>query len=264
MVVTPNLDHLRRCRKDVNFAALVAEADLVVADGMPLVWASRLQRTPLPERVAGSNLISTLSEAAAVRGPVGLPARRRARHRRRGRRGARASASPACKVAGTYCPPVGFESNTRVMGELHNLLTASKADIVYVALGSPKQERLIARLRPLLPGAWWLGRGQQLQLPLRPRPPGPDVDAELRAGVGPPPVPGAAPPVQALPVVGVPFGVSLLGRATLRRRVQPVRRAGGKAVAAATTDGSAAGRRSVELPADAASPATAPRVRCGA
>src|ERR1700709_1350932 len=48
VVVTPNLDHLRRYTADVNFGALVAEADLVVADGMPLVWASRLQGTPLP------------------------------------------------------------------------------------------------------------------------------------------------------------------------------------------------------------------------
>src|SRR5204863_7316900 len=68
VVVTPNLDHLRRCTKDMSFGALVAEADLVVADGMPLIWASRLQRTPLPQRVAGSDLISTLSAAAAGRG----------------------------------------------------------------------------------------------------------------------------------------------------------------------------------------------------
>src|SRR4051812_36760160 len=68
VVVTPNLDHLRRCSRDMSFTALVAEADLVVADGMPLIWASRLQGTPLPQRVAGSDLISTLSAAAAGRG----------------------------------------------------------------------------------------------------------------------------------------------------------------------------------------------------
>ena len=72
MLVTPNLDHLHRSTKDLAFAALVAEADLVVADGMPLVWASRLQGTPLPERVAGSNLITTLSGAAAGRLGQGL------------------------------------------------------------------------------------------------------------------------------------------------------------------------------------------------
>jgi N-acetylglucosaminyldiphosphoundecaprenol N-acetyl-beta-D-mannosaminyltransferase len=67
-VVTPNLDHLRRCGDDVSFGALVAEADLVLADGMPLVWAARLQGTPLPARVAGSDLIWSLSAAAAARG----------------------------------------------------------------------------------------------------------------------------------------------------------------------------------------------------
>src|SRR5262245_55077485 len=56
-VVTPNLDHLRRCLDDLSFGALVAEADVVVADGMPLVWAARIQGTPLPMRVAGSDLI---------------------------------------------------------------------------------------------------------------------------------------------------------------------------------------------------------------
>src|SRR5215212_3970493 len=67
VVVTPNLDHLRRATRDLSFGALVAEADLVVADGMPLIWASRLQGTPLPQRVAGSDLISTLSASAAAR-----------------------------------------------------------------------------------------------------------------------------------------------------------------------------------------------------
>src|SRR5687767_4639667 len=42
-VVTPNLDHLRRCVTDPTFRSLVADAELVVADGMPHVWASRLQ-----------------------------------------------------------------------------------------------------------------------------------------------------------------------------------------------------------------------------
>src|SRR5262245_1950298 len=67
-VVTPNLDHLRRCLDDLSFGALVAEADLVVADGMPLVWAARVQGTPLPQRVAGSDLIWSLSAGASRHG----------------------------------------------------------------------------------------------------------------------------------------------------------------------------------------------------
>src|SRR5688500_3331847 len=108
VVVTPNLDHIRRCKQDLTFGAMLAEAELVVADGMPLVWASKLQGTPLPERVAGSNLISTLSAAAAQN--------QRSIFMLGGTPGAAEAASavllqrhPDLKIAGIHCPPVGFE-----------------------------------------------------------------------------------------------------------------------------------------------------------
>src|SRR4051794_13860937 len=110
MVVTPNLDHLHRCLHDLTFAALVSEADLVVADGMPLVWAARLQGTPLPQRVAGSNLISSLSGAAAANGRSifllggATGTAERAADVLRGR-------FPSLRVVGTACPPVGFEND---------------------------------------------------------------------------------------------------------------------------------------------------------
>src|SRR5581483_7106417 len=56
-LLTMNLDLLRRFVYHPAFAALVAQADLVVADGMPLIWASHLLKKPLPERITGSNLI---------------------------------------------------------------------------------------------------------------------------------------------------------------------------------------------------------------
>ena len=158
VVVTPNLDHLRRCVRDLHFGALVAEADLVVADGMPLVWASRLQGTPLPERVAGSNLISSLSAAAADEGRSifllggaegtadGAAKVLRERH-------------PTLNLVGTFCPRVGFEKHPKQMAEIAQILAEARPDIVFVALGSPKQEHLIAKLRPGLPTAWWLGVG---------------------------------------------------------------------------------------------------------
>ena len=158
MVVTPNLDHLHRCLHDIGFAALVSEAEMIVPDGMPLVWASRLQGTPLPERVAGSNLITTLSQAAADSGRAvfllgGSPgtAERAARVLQ--------TKIPTLRVAGTICPPVGFENDPAMMAELISTVLTARPDIVFVALGSPKQERLILKLRPLLPHAWWLGVG---------------------------------------------------------------------------------------------------------
>jgi N-acetylglucosaminyldiphosphoundecaprenol N-acetyl-beta-D-mannosaminyltransferase len=158
IVVTPNLDHLRRCVKDLNFGALVAEADLVVADGMPLVWASRIQGTPLPERVAGSNLISSLSAAAAGRqksvfllgGAEGTAEGTAEILRKR---------HPELKIAGVLCPRPGFEDKPRQMAEVIAKLIETKPDIVFVALGSPKQEYVITKLRPSLPNSWWLGVG---------------------------------------------------------------------------------------------------------
>jgi N-acetylglucosaminyldiphosphoundecaprenol N-acetyl-beta-D-mannosaminyltransferase len=158
VVVTPNLDHLRRCVRDMHFGALVAEADVVVADGMPLVWASRLQRTPLPERVAGSNMISSLSKAAAENG--------RSVFLLGGAEGTAKGAAeilkkrhPELTIAGTFCPQIGFESKPKQMAEIVQMLAAAKPDIVFVALGSPKQEHLIAKLKPSLESAWWLGVG---------------------------------------------------------------------------------------------------------
>ena len=158
VVVTPNLDHLRRCVRDMRFGALVAEADLVVADGMPLVWASRLQGTPLPERVAGSDLISSLSAAAAERGRSvfmlgGSPgtAEKAAQVLR--------NRYPGLKIAGSYCPPFGFDKSDEGWQQIIDAISPSAADIVYVALGSPKQELVIERVRKYLPKAWWLGVG---------------------------------------------------------------------------------------------------------
>jgi coenzyme F420-reducing hydrogenase alpha subunit len=67
-VVTPNVDHLHKIATGSWLGSVYAEADLVVADGMPLVWASRLQGVPLPERVAGSHLLVSLTRAAARNG----------------------------------------------------------------------------------------------------------------------------------------------------------------------------------------------------
>ena len=158
VVMTPNLDHMRRCVRDLSFSAMLDEAELVVADGMPLVWASRLQGTPLPKRVAGSDLISALSGTAAKQGRSvfllgGVPGT------------AEAAATvlmqqfPRLKVTGHHCPPMGFENDHADMATIIAKLAHAQPDIVYVALGSPKQERLIAMLRLVLPKAWWLGVG---------------------------------------------------------------------------------------------------------
>ena len=157
-VVTPNLDHVRRLRHDGGFAEIYRSADIIVPDGMPLIWASWLQGTRLPQRVAGSSLISTLSaEAARRRRSVFLLG------------GTPGTADTAAKVlqeryeglqiAGTFCPAMGFENDEGALAEVIRSLREAQPDIIYVGLGAPKQERLIFKLRPQLPNSWWLGIG---------------------------------------------------------------------------------------------------------
>lgn len=160
-VLTANLDHLRLSRDRPELRLLFARADLVVPDGTPLVWASRIQGTPLPERVAGSNLVWSLSEAAAGWGaPVFLLG---------GNPGVAEQAAerlvesfPGLRIAGTLCPPVGFEWDRAHLDWVADELLRAQPTIVYVALGFPKQEQVIDWLRRKLPGTWFLGLGISL------------------------------------------------------------------------------------------------------
>ena len=131
-VITSNLDHLLRAGRDAEFRGMLDEADLVVADGMPLVWASKVQGTPLPERVAGSSLVWTLTAEAARRGrSVFLLGGDEGTAERAGQ--ILTETYPGLEIAGTHCPPFGFEADAAQMRSIEEALAASQADLVYVA-----------------------------------------------------------------------------------------------------------------------------------
>lgn len=153
-----NLDVLRQWRESAEVQKLVSRADIVVADGMPLIWASALQGTRLPERVAGSTMTVTLTAAAARAGASifflgGNPGTAEVAVSRL------TEQSPGFQVAGTLCPPFGFERDPEWLERIEQELIDAAPDIVYVALGFPKQERLIAGLRERLPQAWFMSCG---------------------------------------------------------------------------------------------------------
>jgi N-acetylglucosaminyldiphosphoundecaprenol N-acetyl-beta-D-mannosaminyltransferase len=157
-VATPNIDHCRLVRRDEALRRLVASASVIVADGMPLIWASRLRGDPIPERVPGASLIFSLTEAAArhgcsiylLGGRPGVPEQAGDELRR---------CYPELKVAGTDAPPVGFDTDPQAIAAVHERLAAAAPGIVYVGLGFPKQEYLITRLAPFFPGTWFVGCG---------------------------------------------------------------------------------------------------------
>lgn len=159
--ITANLDHLRRYHSDPVQKGLIDDADLVVADGMPIIWASRLAGEPLPERVSGSSMVWSICQAAAARGlPVFLlggdpgVAERAAQVFR--------DTHPELEIVGTACPPVGFEDDPQELQHLQRHIVETAPRIVFVALGFPKQDLLIQALRPFSPSASFLGVGISL------------------------------------------------------------------------------------------------------
>jgi N-acetylglucosaminyldiphosphoundecaprenol N-acetyl-beta-D-mannosaminyltransferase len=163
-IVTPNIDICRLTRRDPRCRELVAATSVVVPDGMPLLWAARLARQPLVERITGAELIFSLARSAAASGwPVyligGLPAGdgRASVAELAGQR--LREGFPGLAVAGACAPPERFDPEADDVGPMREDLAATEPKIVFVGLGFPKQEWLIARLAPDLPGAWFLGCG---------------------------------------------------------------------------------------------------------
>jgi N-acetylglucosaminyldiphosphoundecaprenol N-acetyl-beta-D-mannosaminyltransferase len=168
-IVTPNIDICRRTDRDPSTRVLVDSASIVVPDGIPLLWAAKLAGLPLVQRIAGADLIFSLSEAAAANSwPIyvlgGLPGED-------GNPGAAELAAgrlvaryEGLKVAGAYSPPFPFDAKAGNVDDIRESLVRAQPKIVFVGLGFPKQERLIARICGELPGTWFVGCGAAIPI----------------------------------------------------------------------------------------------------
>jgi N-acetylglucosaminyldiphosphoundecaprenol N-acetyl-beta-D-mannosaminyltransferase len=154
-----NLDVLRQVVHSTELHELVAGADLAIADGMPLLWAGKLQGTPLPERVTGAALSRTLSAAAAARGRSVFLVGGRSEEVTAAAVERLCEELPELRVAGSCCPRFGFERSPEQSRAVIEQVRAAQPDLVLVGLGFPKQDRLIAELRRLLPASWFLSCG---------------------------------------------------------------------------------------------------------
>lgn len=159
-VVTHNIDHLRLLEEDAGFAEGCAAATLRVADGVPVLWAARLRGTPLPGRVAGSDLVTSLTAAAAEAG--------RSVFLMGGDPGTAKAASdilvdrhPDLIVAGVD----PFERcNTEAEREsqwdhLCAKLADQRPDIVFIALPAAAQLAAFERCAAASPSSWFIGVG---------------------------------------------------------------------------------------------------------
>jgi N-acetylglucosaminyldiphosphoundecaprenol N-acetyl-beta-D-mannosaminyltransferase len=140
--VTANLDFAAQASKDVELQRILVEAELVLCDGTPLVWASRLAGKPLRERVAGSDLVPQLAAHAEQRGyKIFLlgsePAILEKAAENLGKN------YPKLPPVKCYSPPFASLLDLDHAGILERLEEA-RPDILLVAFGCPKQEKLIS------------------------------------------------------------------------------------------------------------------------
>ena len=136
-IVTPNVDHAVMFQHRGELRAAYADAALVLADGLPLVVASRLFRKSLPERVAGSDLVPQLFAAGEPLRVFLLGAAPGVADAAAGR--IRLN-WPSVDVVGTYSPPLGFENDTAENDRILTAVAAAKPDLLIVGFGAPKQE----------------------------------------------------------------------------------------------------------------------------
>lgn len=150
-VVTPNLDHVLLYHENAALRQAYADASLVVADGWPLVTASRMSGRALPERVAGSDLVPGVFSEIERRGVT----------RTVFLLGAAAGVADAAadvihsrwsnvKVVGTYSPPLGFEHDAAETSKINNLINEKSPDVLVVGFGAPKQELWLQRFHKQL------------------------------------------------------------------------------------------------------------------
>jgi N-acetylglucosaminyldiphosphoundecaprenol N-acetyl-beta-D-mannosaminyltransferase len=145
LVVTANTDHVVRLRRHPELLGPYLDADLVLADGMPIVWGSRLVRAALPERVTGVDLMNAVCEALGREGRgVFLLGSTDEVLSRAG--SAIIERFPGIGLAGTHHGFFGLDDDADVVAAVNG----SRADVLFVGMGSPRQERWAATHLPEL------------------------------------------------------------------------------------------------------------------
>lgn len=173
-VFSVNVDMIVRAARDPAFARDLAAGDLLLADGVPVLWMARALGARLPGRAAGVDLVPRLAARAAqdrlglflLGAAPGVGARAAARL---------AAAAPGLRVAGVLAPPPGFDADPAAVDDVAARIDAAGADVVLVALGAPRQERLILRLRARVRASALVAVGGALDIVAgdRPRAPAP-------------------------------------------------------------------------------------------
>ncbi|WP_201369676.1 WecB/TagA/CpsF family glycosyltransferase [Ktedonobacter robiniae] len=153
-VITVNTEFVIEAQRNTAFRACINEAELVVPDGMGIVWATRYLGKPAPERVTGTDTLPELAKLCAARGyrlyllgaapGVAESAAERL-----------CALAPGLQIAGTYAGSPDPAEEEPILERIRQ----AQADVVCVAYGAPAQELWIYRNLSRLPVAVAMGVG---------------------------------------------------------------------------------------------------------
>ena len=142
LLATANVDFLAQVQSDDTLRRILVDADLILCDGTPLIWMSKWLGDPLPERLAGSDMVPLLLDLAQEKGhrvfflggrdEVVAIAEEKIKER-----------WPGLQIAGMYSPPFAPMDEMDHAG-ICQRIRESKADMLFVSFGCPKQEKWLA------------------------------------------------------------------------------------------------------------------------
>ena len=160
-VVTPNVDHIVQLEKGGEIVEVYKDADLILTDGKPLIWISKLYKNPIKEKISGSDLFPLLCKMASEKkykmfflGAAEGIAAKAAENLKNKYEG--------LSVVGTYSPPYGFENDEKEIDKIIKMINEVQPHILIVGLGCPKQELFIFHYRNRLNVPISLGLGASL------------------------------------------------------------------------------------------------------
>ena len=141
-IVAVNVDVIMKIEYDAYLKRVIDHADMVLADGKPLIWISKLFGKPLKEKISGSDLVPLLCKRAAEKGHTVFiiggkeGVARQAKERLE-------SSLPEIRIVGTYAPAMGFEKNKEELEKINEMISRVRPDLLIACFGCPKQEKWI-------------------------------------------------------------------------------------------------------------------------
>ena len=161
-VATANVDFLKNSLRDQRLRDILCSCDMVVPDGMPVVWMSRMMGTPLKERVSGVDLVERLAEVSARRGYGVFLLGASEKHSQRAAQILK-QRHPELRIVGRYSPqalPLEKMDHEEILRRIEE----ADPEILLVAFGNPKQEEWLAMHRDRLKVPVCIGIGGTLDM----------------------------------------------------------------------------------------------------